>query len=88
MLTHIGIYVNHLALRTVTLLVSSENMLYCGHGVLHAWPSATPLEGGASLDEVPAEFNYTVSVSLISVKYHRVVVFIATVNSYADAKCV
>ena len=48
--------------RAATLLVSSKNMLYCSHGVSHAWTSATPLyrlAGGASLDEVPAEFNYT-----------------------------
>ena len=53
--------VNHLASRTATLLVSSENMLYCSHGVSHAWTSATPLyrlAGGTFLDEVPAEVNY------------------------------
>jgi len=54
--------VNHLTSRMATLIVSSENMLYCSHGVSYAWTSATPLyrlAGGASLDEVPVEFNYT-----------------------------
>ena len=81
--------VNHLASRTATLLVSSKNMLYCSHGVLNAWTSATPLyrlAGEASLDEVSSRVQLHLSVSLISVKYHRVVdVFIDTVNSYVDA---
>ena len=83
---HICIYVNRLALRTVTLLVRSENVLYCSHGFSQTRHLVMPLyrvAGGASLDEV--QLISVTSVSLIPVKCHRVVhVFFmrSTINSH------
>ena len=73
-LMQVCIYVNRLALRTVTLLVCSENVLYCSHGFSQTRTLATPLyrvAGRASLDEV--QLISITFVSLIPLKCHRVV---------------